>query len=82
MQVFPSHEGGSVEASIIAASLGRISMFAAHVDSDQLQPPAMARNSAETTVYWQKGHEAIALTATGAGRSAAARRMGALFRTP
>ena len=40
VQIFPSHEGGSVEASIVAASLGRVSMFAAHVDSDQLQPPA------------------------------------------
>jgi anti-sigma factor RsiW len=68
VQVFPSQEGGSVEASINAASLGRISMFAARVDTDRLQPPAMAKHDAETTVYWQKGHEAIALTTTGSVR--------------
>ncbi len=69
VQIFPSREGDSVEASIVAASLGRVSMFAAHVDSDQLKPPAVASNGAETTVYWQSGHEAVALTANGSGAS-------------
>jgi anti-sigma factor RsiW len=68
VQIFPSQEGDSVEASIMAASLGRISMFAARMETDQLQPPALARHGAETTVYWQAGHEAIALTTTGTAR--------------
>ena len=68
VQIFPSHEGGSVEASIVAESLGRISMFAERMDSDRVLPPTLASNGAETTIYWQSGHEAVALTATGSRR--------------
>ena len=55
VQIFPSHEGGSVEASISAASLGRISMFAVR-RNHRVQPPAVASDGTETTIYWQSGH--------------------------
>lgn len=68
VQVFPSHEGDSVEASIVAAALGRVSMFAEHMDTDRVQPPALASHGAERTIYWQSGHQAIALTTSGPSR--------------
>jgi anti-sigma factor RsiW len=74
VQIFPSDEGSSVEESISAASLGHISMFAVHTETDQVQPPAVASDGTETTIYWQAGHQAVALTGTGSGRPL--RRMG------
>lgn len=68
VQVFPSHQGASVEASVQAGSLGKVSLFAARVDSDARIPPTMTRNGDDTTIYWQKNSLLFAITGEKAGR--------------
>ncbi len=68
VQVFPSHQGASVEASVQAGALGRVSLFAAHVDTNMNVPPKLTQSGAETTFYWQKGTLLFAITGDKAGR--------------
>jgi anti-sigma factor RsiW len=68
VQVFPAHQGSSVEASVQAGSLGKVSLFAAQVDSDVRIPPTMTRNGNDTTIYWQKNSLLFAITGEKAGR--------------
>jgi anti-sigma factor RsiW len=62
LQVFPSHEGHSIEVSLEAPSLGRMSLFAAQAPASGTTAPTLARSSANPTVYWQSGSLAYALT--------------------
>ena len=68
VQVFPSHQGASVEASVQAGALGKVSLFAAHVDNKSVIPPTMTRNGNDTTFYWQKNSLLFAITGDKAGR--------------
>jgi anti-sigma factor RsiW len=77
VQVFPSRKGGSVELSVAAGTLGHVSIYAVPTQADLLQPPAMAVSGDETTVYWQTGRQAFALT--GNGGVSALRRTGWLL---
>jgi anti-sigma factor RsiW len=69
LQIFPSHQGASVEASVMAGSMGRVSLFAAHVDSAATFPPTMALSGNDATFYWQSGSQVFAITGENAGRS-------------
>lgn len=68
VQVFPSHQGASVEAAVQTGSLGRVSLFAAHVDNNVTIQLTMTRNGNDTTFYWQKGSLLFAITGEKAGR--------------
>ena len=62
VQVFPSHEGHSIEVSLEASALGRVSLFAAQLSSSGVMAPRTARSPTGRTVYWQSGALAYALT--------------------
>ncbi|WP_445504374.1 anti-sigma factor family protein [Microvirga sp. G4-2] len=68
-QVFPSRDGHSVEISVDADELGRVSLFAAHVPVFNVIDPAVARFDEAKTVYWQTGQLAYALTGTGSDKA-------------
>jgi anti-sigma factor RsiW len=68
-QVFPSRDGHSVEISVDADELGRVSLFAAHVPVFDVIDPTVARFHEAKTVYWQMGQLAYALTGTGSDKS-------------
>ncbi|WP_114943039.1 anti-sigma factor family protein [Microvirga calopogonii] len=67
-QVFPSRDGHSVEIAVDADDLGRVSLFAAHVPVFDVIDPTVARFDEATTVYWQTGQLAYALTGTGSDK--------------
>jgi anti-sigma factor RsiW len=64
-QVFPSRDGHSVEITVDAGDLGRMSLFAAHVPVFNVITPTLARFESTKAVYWQTGQLAYALTGTG-----------------
>jgi anti-sigma factor RsiW len=64
-QVFPSRDGHSVEMTIEAADLGRISLFAAQIPVFDVVAPTVARFERAKSVYWQTGPLAYTLTGTG-----------------
>ena len=64
-QVFPSRDGHSVEITVDAADLGRVSLFAGHVPVFNVIDPTIARFDEVKTVYWQTGQLAYALTGAG-----------------
>ena len=68
-QVFPSRDGHSVEVAVDADDLGRVSLFAAHVPVFDVIDPTVARFDKSTTVYWQTGQLAYALTGTGSDKA-------------
>jgi anti-sigma factor RsiW len=68
-QVFPSRDGHSVEISIEAGDLGRVSLFAAHIRAFNVIRPTVARFEQTRTIYWQTGPLAYALTGTGSERA-------------
>jgi anti-sigma factor RsiW len=68
-QVFPSREGHSVEVTIDAGDLGRVSLFAARVPAFNVIAPTLARLDSVKAVYWQTGPLAYALTGTGGDRT-------------
>ncbi|EIM25964.1 anti-sigma factor family protein [Microvirga lotononidis] len=68
-QVFPSRDGHSVEVAVDADDLGRVSLFAAHVPVFDVIDPTVARFDKSTTVYWQTGQLAYALTGTGGDKA-------------
>ena len=62
VQVFPSHEGHSIEVSLEAPTLGRVSLFAGRISTAGVTAPTLARSATSRTVYWQSGALAYALT--------------------
>jgi anti-sigma factor RsiW len=68
-QVFPSRDGHSVEISVDASDLGRVSLFAAHVPVFNVIEPTLARFDKAKAVYWQTGPLAYALTGTGSDKA-------------
>ncbi|WP_046864370.1 anti-sigma factor family protein [Microvirga massiliensis] len=68
-QVFPSRDGHSVEMSLEADDLGRISLFAAQVPAFDVVAPTVARFDGARSVYWQTGSLAYALTGAGSERA-------------
>jgi anti-sigma factor RsiW len=68
-QVFPSRDGHSVEMTIEAGGLGRVSLFAAHVSAFNVIAPTLARFDDVRAVYWQTGQLAYALTGTGGDKA-------------
>jgi anti-sigma factor RsiW len=62
VQVFPSRDGHSIEMVIETGSLGRLSLFAAHVSSFHVIAPTTTRFDTASAVYWQSGQLAYALT--------------------
>ncbi|GEO13971.1 anti-sigma factor family protein [Microvirga aerophila] len=68
-QVFPSRDGHSIEISIDADDLGRVSLFAANVPVFNVIDPTIARFQDAKTVYWQSGQHAYALTGTGSDKA-------------
>lgn len=62
VQVFPSHEGHSIEVALEAPALGPVSLFAARTSTSGVIAPTTARSLAGLTVYWQSGPLAYALT--------------------
>jgi anti-sigma factor RsiW len=69
VRILPSHEGSGVEESISAASFGRVSMFAVRTETNAVQTPVVVSDGPETTIYWQSGHQAVALTGNSSARS-------------
>jgi anti-sigma factor RsiW len=65
-QVFPSRDGHSVELSIDAEGLGRVSLFAAHVAVFDVIAPTVVHLETAEAAYWQTGSHAYALIGTGA----------------
>jgi anti-sigma factor RsiW len=68
-QVFPSRDGHSIEISVDASNLGRVSLFAAHVPVFNVIDPTVARFDEAKTVYWQTGQLAYALTGIGSDKA-------------
>jgi anti-sigma factor RsiW len=68
-QVFPSRDGHSVEISVDASDLGRVSLFAAHVPVFNVIEPTLARFDKAKAVYWQTGQLAYALTGIGGDKA-------------
>ena len=68
-QVFPSRDGHSVEITVDAGDLGRMSLFAGHVPVFNVIDPTIARFDEVNTVYWQTGQLAYALTGTGSDKA-------------
>jgi anti-sigma factor RsiW len=68
-QVFPSRDGHSVEITVDAGDLGRVSLFAAHVPVFNVITPTLARFESTKAVYWQTGQLAYALTGTGSDKA-------------
>jgi anti-sigma factor RsiW len=68
-QVFPSRDGHSVEISIDAGDLGRVSLFAAHVPVFNVIEPTLARFDGAKAAYWQTGQLAYALTGDGGDKA-------------
>jgi anti-sigma factor RsiW len=80
VQVFPSREGPSIEATIQAGPLGQLSLFASRSGSEATINPTLARSGTETAIYWQAGPLVYALIGTGtdsALRAAASTMVGA-----
>jgi anti-sigma factor RsiW len=68
-QVFPSRDGHSVEITVDAGDLGRVSLFAGHVPVFNVIDATVARSGEAKTVYWQTGHLAYALTGTASDKA-------------
>jgi anti-sigma factor RsiW len=68
-QIFPSRDGHSVEMTVEAGSLGRISLFAARISEFNVIAPTVARFDDARAVYWQTGQFAYALTGTASERA-------------
>ncbi|MBO1909085.1 anti-sigma factor [Microvirga sp. 3-52] len=68
-QIFPSRDGHSVELTVEAGDLGRVSLFAGHVPVFNVIDPTIARFDEAKTVYWQTGQLAYALTGTGSDKA-------------
>lgn len=62
VQVFPSHDGPSIEVTVDAAERGRLFLFAAVTDGFDVISPVATRTEAGETVYWQVGRTAYALS--------------------
>ena len=62
VQVFPAHEGHSIEVALEAAILGRVSLFVARTTTSGVIAPTSAHSPSGLTVYWQSGPLAYALT--------------------
>ena len=63
-QVFPSRFGHSVEIEIEDETLGRVSLFAARGGKARVAAPTLVHSASGTTVHWQSGEDAFALTGT------------------
>jgi anti-sigma factor RsiW len=68
-QVFPSRDGHSVEISVDAGDLGRVSLFVAHVPVFNVIEPTLAHFDGANAAYWQTGQLAYALTGTGSDKA-------------
>jgi anti-sigma factor RsiW len=68
-QVFPSRDGHSIEMTVEAGGLGRVSLFAAHVSGFNVIAPTLARFDDVRAAYWQTGQLAYALTGTGSDKA-------------
>jgi len=68
-QVFPTREGHSIEMTIEADDLGRVSLFAAQVPSFNVIEPTTVRFDRVRAVYWQTGPLAYALIGSGSERA-------------
>jgi anti-sigma factor RsiW len=62
VQMYPSHAGSSVEATLIAGELGQLSLFATRTEHMHAIAPTVSRSKSETTVYWQRDSTFYALT--------------------
>ena len=65
VQVFPSREGPSIEATISAGPLGIVSLFAAKAERLATVAPQVSKTGTETAVYWRTGRLEYALIGTG-----------------
>jgi anti-sigma factor RsiW len=81
-QVFPAREGHSVEMTIEAGEIGRVSFFAARTGSFAVIAPTTAPFDDVRAVYWQTGPLAYVLTGSGNESSSerAAMRLSQLLR--
>jgi len=68
-QVFPTRDGHSIEMTVDAGEIGRITLFAARVGSFAVIAPTMTRFDDIRAVYWQTGPLAYALTGSGTERA-------------
>ena len=68
-QVFPTREGHSIEMTIEADEVGRVSLFAARTGSFAVIAPTTARFDDVRVIYWQTGPLAYALTGSGTERA-------------
>ena len=62
VQVFPAHEGHSIEVALEPPTLGRVSLFAVRASTSGVIAPTTSRSPSGLTVYWQSGPLAYALT--------------------
>jgi anti-sigma factor RsiW len=61
-QVFPARSGPSLELTMEAGPLGKMSLFAGLSPSFDVIRPTSARTDQGVTVYWQSGERVYALT--------------------
>ncbi len=62
VQLYPSHAGSSIEATLQAGELGQLSLFATRTERMHSIEPTVSRSQSETTVYWQRGSTFYAVT--------------------
>lgn len=62
VQLYPSHAGSSIEATLQAGELGQLSLFATRTEGSHSIEPKISRSDSETTVYWQRGSMFYAVT--------------------
>ena len=62
VQIFPSHQGLGIEASLNVGALGDISLYVVRIGSSMEVPPKLLQIGQENTLYWQKGDLLFALT--------------------
>lgn len=63
VQVFPAHDGPSVEVALSAGELGPASLFAAHSPRFGVIAPTLVDQPDGVVAYWQVGRHVYALTA-------------------
>lgn len=63
VQVFPAHDGPSVEVALSAGDLGAASLFAAHSQRFGVIAPTLVERPEGVVAYWQVGRHVYALTA-------------------
>ncbi len=69
VQIFPSSGGPSVEVSVQAGELGRLSLFAVQLRRFAVMPATVTSSDEMTAAYWQIGDTAYALVGAANGKA-------------